>query len=135
MDEHIENIFDDNDVNSDVSGYVTPGDNNYTTNKPISREQYVENVKTEMIFFNFGLPSNPSCVNLQWHDVIPKIKALHELYVRLNIYLANGNRQSGKIEYPEAKRTIEYHFDEHSIDDSYVRFYSTRNDTENKSKK
>jgi hypothetical protein len=108
--------------------------NNDDLDKNVSgtRQRYVQNVKTEMIFFNFGLPSNPKYVNLGWEDVVPKIKALHELQVRLNIYLANGEKQFGKIDFPEAHRVIEYNFEE-NIDKSYVRFYSTRNDksTEN----
>ena len=105
---------------------------NYDDSKNVNetRVRYVKNVKTEMIFFNFGLPSHPKYVNLGWDDVIPKIKALHELWVRLNVYLANGEKQTGTIEYPEAHRVIEYHFDSDNIDKSYVRFYSTRNDTE-----
>lgn len=90
------------------------------------RQRYVKNVKTEMIFFNFGLPSNPKYVNLRWDDVLNRFKALQELWVRLNLYLANGQEQNGKIDYPEANRVIEYNFDSNS-DKSYVRFYSTRN--------
>jgi len=93
-----------------------------------NRKRYVKNVKTEMIFFNFGLPSNPKYVNLDWKDVIPKIKALQELWVRLNVYMANGKKQAGIIKYPEADRVIEYNVDSENINRSYVRFYSTRND-------
>lgn len=96
-------------------------------NESVTRQRYVQNVKTEMIFFNFGLPSNPKYVNLGWEDVVPKIRALHELQVRLNVYLSNGKSQSGKIEYPEAHRIIQYNFEENT-DKSYVRFYSTRNE-------
>jgi hypothetical protein len=122
---------------SNISGAVDIENNNNTVNDACvsSRDRYVNNVKTEMVFFNFGLPSNPNNVNLQWEDVVPKIRALRELHVRLNVYLANGRPQSGKIEYPEAGRMIEYNFDGDNIDKSYVRFYSTRNDCDVKSKK
>lgn len=92
-----------------------------------NRERYVKNVKTEMIFFNFGLPSNPKYVNLEWNDVLDRFKALQELWVRLNVYLANGEKQTGTIDYPEANRIIEYNFDNKDHNNCYVRFYSTRN--------
>lgn len=91
------------------------------------RAKYVETAKTDMAFFNFGLPSTPEYINSSWDNVIPKIKALHELLVRLNIYLANGDPQSGFIDFPESNKIIEYKFEKDDIDKSYIRFYSTRN--------
>lgn len=91
------------------------------------RENYVNNVKKEMIFFNFGLSPNPTYFNLQWNDVLDKFEALQELWVRLNVYVANGEKQTGLIQYPEANRIIDYHFDKDNVNSSYVRFRSTRN--------
>lgn len=137
MSEQYKNISLKNDEIIDASGNVNVKNNCDTNNATelYNRERYVNNVKTEMVFFNFGLPSSPNYVNLGWDEVISKVRALRELQVRLNVYLANGKQQSGKIDYPEAGRVIEYNFDNASIDKSYVRFYSTRNDYDVKSKK
>ena len=93
--------------------------------KKISK--YVNSVKKEMKFFNYGLPPSPKYIDLEWDEVRKQFIALRELWVRLNVFEANGESQYGKIKYPEANRIIEYNLDGDSVNKSYIRFRSTRN--------
>lgn len=106
---------------------ITKSENNHKIK--YYRDKYVDNVKNEMVFFNFGLPPNHTHVNLKWKDVIKQFRALKELLVRLNVYQANGKTQAGSIPFPEARRIIDYNLDENNIRQSYIRFRSTRNHT------
>lgn len=91
------------------------------------RSKYVNTVKKEMKFFNYGLPPNPKYIDICWEDVRREFIALKELWVRLNVYEANGCTQKGTIQYPEANRIIEYNLDGESVHNSYIRFKSLRN--------
>lgn len=93
------------------------------------REEYVSKVKTELKFFNFGLPPSPKFISqptITLEDIAKKYKALKELLIRLNIYIARGDSQEGSINFPEANRIVDYRFTS-NIKDNYVRFRSARN--------
>lgn len=64
----------------------------------------------------FGLPTDKRTgAPLKQHTEITDFAAatrafaaLRELNVRLNVWVANGNRQTGTIDFPEARREIVY---------------------------
>lgn len=91
------------------------------------REKYINTVKKEMKFFNYGLPPNPKYIDVGWDEVRKEFVALRELWVRLNVFEANGESQKGIIKYPEANRIIDYNLDGNNVNNSYIRFRSTRN--------
>lgn len=90
-----------------------------------SRQEYVSSVKKELKYFNFALPPNPMYINPKWEDVIKQHRPLRELYVRLNVFAANGQMQKGTITFVEANRIIEYNFEE-DVSKCYVRFKSMK---------
>ena len=97
-----------------------------TSDPKDDREKYVNNVKTELRFFNYGLPPDPDSINKKAEDIIKKYRAVHELWVRLNVFIATGKTQKGTIMFPESNRVIDYFFCAENLNDSYVRFRSLR---------
>lgn len=78
------------------------------------RRIVVDRIKMQAITCNYGLPTNSEMLglgdNLTPSQARKKIKAIQELWIRLNLFLATGKSSSGKIDYPEARRTIHYGF-------------------------
>ncbi len=90
------------------------------------REKYVNSVKTELRFFNYGLPPDPDSIHKKAEDIIKKYRAVHELWVRLNVFTATAKTQKGVIMFPESNRVIDYYFCAENVSESYVRFRSLR---------
>ena len=76
------------------------------------RQNIVNRLKMDLIMNNFGLPSNYECIygTMSLEDIRRTFKAVKELYVRLDLFVATGESSKGTIFFPEAKRQIEYNF-------------------------
>lgn len=71
-----------------------------------TREQFVIRMRTNLELNNIPITEN-------------KYNALQELNIRMNVYIGLGRIDKGKIDFPEAKRTIYYNFD-NNINSSYI---------------
>lgn len=91
------------------------------------REAVAERIKLQAIMCNYGLPDNvdqsmPWLAKLNATEAQQRIKAIRELWVRLNLFVATGESSKGSIDFPEAKRCIEYSFVAKAPENSTVRF-------------
>lgn len=83
------------------------------------REKWVNNIKINLQLNNFGLPPSASYQYTSLEDAL-KFRAIRELFVRLNLYIATGEASSGSIDYPEAHRRIDYQFNQKSTKNNTV---------------
>lgn len=92
------------------------------------REETVQRIKTQAMMCNYGLPENAELIGLGSSmapiDACRKLKAIHELWVRLNLFIATGESSNGTIDFPEAKRRIEYRLNGKNPESSQVFFKS-----------
>lgn len=88
-----------------------------TTHK--ERQEWVNRMIGELSMHNFGLPPSTEYKNTSFEKAM-KFKAIQELYVRMNLYVSTNNKSSGNIQFPEAKRRIEYFFDSKTIKNNKV---------------
>lgn len=89
------------------------------------REAWANKIKIELAMYNFGLPPDDDYKDMDWVSAIKRFQALHELYVRLNLYVTTNEKSHGHIEFPEAKRNIEYFFDSSSTKNNKVNLNAT----------
>ena len=79
------------------------------------RQAVADKIKMQAVMCNYGLPENvehslPWLAGLDMTEAQRRLRAVHELWVRLNLFVATGESSKGSIDFPEAKRTIEYNF-------------------------
>ncbi len=83
------------------------------------RQTWVNRMWVELSMHNFGLPPDVNYKGVSLHDAL-RIKALKELQVRMNLYVATNEASSGSIDFPEAKRRIDYNFNPKNIKQNRV---------------
>lgn len=72
------------------------------------REKVANRIKSQCIMQDYGLPVAGMDLPQTPQEAIERFKAIREMWVRLNVWVANGVSQKGVIEFPEAKREIKY---------------------------
>ena len=75
------------------------------------RKQVADRIKGQLVVSNYGLPENAHVIglgNLSPSEAKNSIPAIFELWVRLDVWTAKGENMKGTIDYPEARRRIEY---------------------------
>ena len=75
------------------------------------RKAVADRIKTQLIMNNYGLPENAEIIglgNLTVAEAKRRIPAIFELWVRLDVWVAKGENTKGSIEFPQAKRRIDY---------------------------
>ena len=75
------------------------------------RKAVCDKIKTQAILCNYGLPENAEYLGwdkLTVDDARREFKAIKELWVRLDLYAMTGDSSQGSIQFPEAKRRIDY---------------------------
>lgn len=75
------------------------------------RNSVAERIKTQLMMSNYGLPTNAKMIgldNLTVAEAKKRIPAIRELWVRLDVWVATGVDNKGSIDYPEAKRRIDF---------------------------
>jgi hypothetical protein len=89
------------------------------------RKRVVEQIKMQAVIHNFGLPENGEIIGLgamTAKEACKELKAVRELWVRLDLYVTTGESSKGSIDFPEAKRRIEYNLVGKRPANSTVRF-------------
>lgn len=75
------------------------------------RRAVADRIKSQLIVNNYGLPENAEIIglgNLSVAEAKQRIPAIFELWVRLDVWVAKGEDTKGSIDYPQAKRRIDY---------------------------
>lgn len=93
------------------------------------RYQTAMRIKIQAQVCNYGLPKNvdtalPHLANLSLSDACKKLRAIAELCVRLDLWVATGEYSEGVIQFPEAKRHIRYRLMRKNPESSEVLFKS-----------
>ena len=91
------------------------------------RQDVVKNIKIQAIMCNYGLPEKTEYLGwdkLSVDDARRKFKAIQELWVRLDLFVTTGESTKGTINFPEAKRRIEYNLIGKKPENSSVLFKS-----------
>lgn len=70
------------------------------------RETIVHKLKVQLILNNFGLPE--AYDDMSFAQAQKEFRAIRELAVRMNLYVSTGNYDKGIIDFPEARRRINY---------------------------
>ena len=83
------------------------------------REQWVNRIFVQLLMNNYGLPPSVEYKDMDFEKAI-KLKAIQELYIRMNLYITTNEKSSGSIKFPEARRRIEYFFSPKSIKYNHV---------------
>ncbi len=89
------------------------------------RKDVADRIKTQCVLNNYGLPNHAELLglgNLTLEDARREIKAIKELWVRIDLWVATGQASSGSIAYPEARRRIDYIFAAKDPDNTSVFF-------------
>lgn len=73
------------------------------------RQNWVNRMWVELSIHNFGLPPDVQYKETSLQEAL-KLRALKELQVRMNLYVATNEPSHGSIDFPEAKRRIDYNF-------------------------
>lgn len=83
----------------------------------IDRETFVNNIllKLELCNYGFQLDDNNFIMNGYSMIEAKNMRAIKELKIRMNLWIATNREDIGRIEYPEANRVIEYKFDDKNI--------------------
>lgn len=76
--------------------------------KKQTRLDVANRIKMQMIVSNYGLPENAGYDHISTDDARRMFLGVRELWVRLDLYVATGQSSKGAIDFPEAKRRIEY---------------------------
>lgn len=100
---------------------------NENENTRNAREATVKNLKMQAIMCNYGLPENAAYLGwdkLSVDDARQEFKAIRELWVRLDLFVTTGESSKGAIDFPEAKRRIEYNLIGKRPENSSVLFKS-----------
>lgn len=82
-----------------------------STSTEDERKAVADRIKTQLIMNNYGLPENAHLIglgNLDVHEAKRRIPAIFEIWVRLDVWVAKGEDTKGSIDYPQAKRRIDY---------------------------
>ena len=91
------------------------------------RNEIATRIKTQAMMCNYGLPENAEAIGLGGlspTEARKRIKAIHELWVRLDLWVTTGESSKGVINYPEAKRVIHYNLVCNRPENSDVMFKS-----------
>ena len=89
----------------------TNNDNQQRHSPTGERKKVADRFKTQLVMNNYGLPDNAEVLgltNLNIAQAKTRIPAIFELWVRLDIWVAKGEDMKGSIDYPEARRRIDY---------------------------
>lgn len=76
-----------------------------------TRKATVDQIKMQAVVCNYGLPENAHILGwdkLSIEDARREFSAIRELWVRLDLFVATGESSKGSIDFPEAKRRIDY---------------------------
>jgi hypothetical protein len=95
------------------------------------RKDVADRIKTQCVLNNYGLPEHAEQIglgNLSIDDARREIKAIRELWVRLDLWIATGEASSGSIQYPEARRRIDYSLSAKNPDNTTVFFKALTRD-------
>ena len=82
------------------------------------RKTFVDRIRTQLAMNYYGVPFELR--NLHPVHQVLKYRAIVELNVRLNLFIATGKRDEGKIDFPEVDRTIIYTFNAKHPLNSYI---------------
>ena len=75
------------------------------------RKEVANRLKTQCVLSNYGLPDGvPRLNGLSTIEACRKIRAIHELWIRFDLWVETGEASKGSIDYPEARRRIDYDF-------------------------
>jgi hypothetical protein len=94
------------------------------------REIVVNRMKMQLYLANYGLPDllingkKKQAEPLGMAEATKKYRAIQELFVRFNLYVATGKHDQGVIHFPEARRNIEYLLSGRSAAGSGVKLHS-----------
>jgi hypothetical protein len=72
------------------------------------RLKVADRIKAQCIMQDYGLPTAGLDLPQSPDEAIERFRAIREMWVRLNVWVANGVSQKGVIEFPEARREIKY---------------------------
>lgn len=77
------------------------------------REKFVNDIRLKLDMCNYGFQLDENNYTSSGYSVTEarQMKAIKELIIRMNLWIATGQEDKGSIEYPEAKRVIEYKLD------------------------
>jgi hypothetical protein len=85
------------------------------------RQQFVNKIKMQLEQCNYGFQiaknNNYQGVSI---DEAKNMKAIKELFIRLEIWKIKGTKDSGIIKYSEAKRRIDYVLDDDNINNCKI---------------
>lgn len=86
------------------------------------RQKFVNDIllKLDMCNYGFQIDENHYASNGYNFTEAKNMRAIKELRVRLNIWLATSKEDKGEIDYPEANRIIKYHLHPTDINKSRV---------------
>ncbi len=85
-----------------------------TTQK--EREEFVNKIKIQLEMCDYGFQVEEESYGDGYSVREAKqMRAIRELIVRLNVWAVKGEKDSGSIKYPEAKRRIDYVLDPNNI--------------------
>jgi predicted Zn-dependent peptidase len=76
-----------------------------------ARKSVADRIKMQLLMNNYGLPENAEIIglgDLSLEEAKERIPAIFELWVRLDVWTAKGEDMKGSIDYPEARRRIDY---------------------------
>lgn len=79
------------------------------------RQKVADRIRVQAVMCDYGLPESGGFAP-------QNIRAIRELDVRLNLFVATGESSKGWIDFPEAKREIHYNFNGRVPENSTVRF-------------
>ncbi len=81
------------------------------------RQQFTNKIKIQLEQCNYGFQVDEKnrCNNGISIQEAMNMKAIKELIIRLNVWTIKGQKDSGSISYPEARRKIDYILDENDI--------------------
>jgi hypothetical protein len=81
------------------------------------REKFINDIKIKLDLHNYGFQKdeNNYSSNGYTFSEARNMKAIKELIIRMNLWIATGKEDKGYIEYPEAKRVIDYKLDGKNI--------------------
>lgn len=91
------------------------------------RQQFTNRIKLELEMCNYGFQIDENSYQQGFSvQEAMNMKAIKELMIRLNVWIATGKKDSGSISYPEAQRKIEYVLDEDNINKCKVNLLKFR---------
>ena len=80
------------------------------------RIKFINEIKMKLDMCNYGFQTDKNYTNNGYYlNETRNMKAIKELIIRMNLWIATGKEDKGTIEYPEAKRVISYKLDEKNI--------------------